>query len=131
MRKPFLAITLAALLLLSACGKVSGVSETIGPSAIYTEQEIENAMDVVKRQFAAGFEGCTLLELWYDEEVSLKEADEWAEQYGAKEAIVLLSNFDVDESGGDGSMNPNSTYTDWMWILVRNNGGWELKTWGY
>ena len=128
MRKAFLAITLALFIFLSGCGKVSGVKETIGPSAVYTEQEIENAMDVVKRQFAAGFEGCTLLELWYDEEVSLREADEWAEQYGAKEAIVLLSNFYVTKNP---TFSSNSTMKNWSWILVRNNGGWELKTSGY
>lgn len=128
MRKVFLAITLALMIFLSGCGKVSGVNETIGPSAIYTPQEIENAMDVVKRQFAAGFEGCILLELWYDEEVSLKQADEWAEQYGAKEAIVLLSNFYVTKNP---TFSSNTTMKNWSWILVRNNGGWELKTSGY
>lgn len=127
MRKAFLAIALAALLL-SGCGKVSGVNETIGPSAIYSESEIQSAMDVVKRQFSAGFEGCALLELWYDEEASLREADEWAEQYGAKEAIVLLSDFYVTKNP---TFSSNSTMRNWSWILVRNNGGWQLKDWGY
>lgn len=128
MRKAFLAITLAVLVLLSGCGKVSGVKETIGPSAIYSEREIQSAMDVVKRQFATGFEGCTLLELWYDEEVSLKQAEEWAAQYEAKEAIVLLSDFYVTKNP---TFSSNSTMKNWGWILVRNNGGWELKTSGY
>ena len=128
MRKSFLAILLAAVLLLSGCGKVSGVKETIGPSAIYTEQEIENAMGVVKRQFSAGFEGCVLLKLWYDEEVSLREADEWADQYGAKDAIVLQSDFYVTKNR---TFSSNTTMKNWSWILVRNNGGWELKTSGY
>ena len=43
------------------------------------------------------------------------------QQYGGDEAIVLTSTFDVDGSGGDGSLNPNSTYKDWIWLLVRNN----------
>ena len=128
MRKAFLAITLAVLVFLSGCGKVSGVKETIGPSAIYSEREIQSAMDVVKRQFAAGFEGCTLLELWYDEEVSLKQAEEWAAQYEAKEAIVLQSDFYVTKNP---TFSSNSTMKNWSWILVRNNGGWELKTSGY
>lgn len=128
MRKAFLAITLAVLVLLSGCGKVSGVKETIGPSAIYSEREIQSAMDVVKRQFAAGFGGCTLLELWYDEEVSLKQAEEWAAQYEAKEAIVLQSDFYVTKNP---TFSSNSTMKNWSWILVRNNGGWELKTSGY
>ncbi|MCC3868520.1 hypothetical protein K0039_09925 [Terrisporobacter mayombei] len=63
----------------------------------------------------------------------MSSSDEWAKQYNSDEAIILLSNFDVDSSGGDGSLDPNSTYTDWQWILVRDreNSKWTLKTWGY
>ena len=44
----------------------------------------------------------------------------------------MLSNFTVDGSGGDGSLNPNSTYKNWNWILVRGGSGdWTLKDWGY
>ena len=42
---------------------------------------------------------------------------------------VVTENFTVDESGGDGSLNPNSTYEDWNWILVRSGGSWTLKAW--
>ncbi|MDR3277336.1 MAG: hypothetical protein LBT12_01065 [Oscillospiraceae bacterium] len=45
----------------------------------------------------------------------------------------LLSDFEVDASGGDGSLNPNSTYTDWSWILTRDSSSaeWRVDTWGY
>lgn len=47
-------------------------------------------------------------------------------------SIVLYSSFDTDASGGDGSLEPNTTYDDFQWILVRDNGGtWEVKTYGY
>ena len=47
-------------------------------------------------------------------------------------SIVLYSPFDMDASGGDGSLEPNTTYDDFQWILVRDNGGtWEVKTYGY
>jgi hypothetical protein len=100
---------------------------------VYREQEIDDAKDIVKRKFKSEFKGCVLTDLWYDEDVSISSSDEWTKQYNADEAIVLLSNFDVDSSGGDGSLNPNETYTDWQWILVRNkeNSKWTLKTWGY
>ena len=56
----------------------------------------------------------------------------WAERYDADQAVVVTSDFDVDESGGDGSLNPNSTYSDWEWVLVRDEGGqWTVQTWGY
>ena len=57
---------------------------------------------------------------------------DWADRNNADEVIVLLSSFDVDSSGGDGSLNPNSTYNDWKWILVRTNGGqWQHVDHGY
>lgn len=46
--------------------------------------------------------------------------------------IVLVSSFIVDASGGDSSLNPNSTYNNWTWILVRNGTGiWQPATCGY
>lgn len=130
MRKTVLPLMLALLILLSGCGKVSGVNETIGPSVLYSDGEIKSAMNLVKTKFSSGFEGCILLDLWYDEEYSSKRADEWAEQYEADEAIVLLSNFFV-AGNKNPTLNPNSKYENWNWILVRSNGGWQLKDWGY
>ena len=113
-------------------GDISNVKRTIAASEVYSEQDINDAMNIVSKSFQRDFKGCTLTDLWYEEDISVSASDEWARQYDADEAIVLLSNFDVDSSGGDGSLNPNSTYTDWQWILVRNKGdGWKLKTWGY
>jgi len=85
-------------------------------------------MDIVEEKFKSDFAGCTLTDLWYDEDASA--SSEWAAQYHADGAIVLLSNFNVNSSGGDGSLNPNSTYTDWQWILVRNKdcNTWRLGT---
>lgn len=61
-----------------------------------------------------------------------EDHQEFTARYNADEVIVLLSTFDVDESGGDGSLNPNSTYTDWNWILVRKNDGkWKHVDHGY
>jgi hypothetical protein len=68
----------------------------------------------------------------YDESKSYAQSLEWAQTYGTEEAIVLYSDFDVDASGGDGSLNPNSTYRNWQWVMTRNGGGaWVLQTWGY
>ena len=118
--------------LLAGGGDTCSVQRIIGDSNIYTQREIEDMMDVVEQTFRREFKGCTLTKLEYDEEYSLKQRDEWAQQYQAEEAAVLRSSFDVDSSGGDGSLNPDSTYTRWMWVLTRNGGGpWQLQTWGY
>ena len=131
--KMLLSLLLCAALL-TACGggDISEVGRQMGESERYTKAEISRAMDQVEDHFRNEFDGCKLLDLRYDEEKTRAEAEEWAQQYGADEAIVLYSDFEVDSSGGDGSLNPDSTYRNWKWILTRSgNGAWELKTWGY
>lgn len=127
-------VILILLTILSGCakGNVSKVQYVIGESSRYAEAEIREAMDVAAGYFKQEFEGCTLLTMEYDEERTLSAASAWAETYGAEEDIVLLSSFEVDEKGGDGSLNPGDTYRNWQWVLVRSDdGAWELKTWGY
>lgn len=129
-----LAIGIGLLFLhLNNGGNISNVNRTIPQSERYGKQDIAAAMDVVEKKFKRDFGGCTLTDLWYDENASTSASREWAAQYHADEAMVLLSNFNVGSSGGDGSLNPNSVYTDWQWILVRTKGSdtWKLETWGY
>ena len=129
--KKFLAVFLAVVMILclSGCGIPFTAKKIIDDSEIYSKRDIEKAMNRVYREFAF-FEGCVLLELEYDEEYSKERLADWAENYNADEAIVLLSKFYV--AAENGSLEPGETYSKWNWILVRNNGGfWELKTWGY
>ena len=127
-------LSLLMCFVLCACG---GEQNADGPrlesagSEIYTQDEIADAAEVVIQLFDENFAGCTLTALRYpcDDAVAFQA---WAQQYDADQAIVLVSDFNVDETAGDGSLEPNSTYEDWQWILVRNQGGsWEAKTWGY
>ena len=100
-------------------------------SEIYTQDEIADAAEVVIELFEEHFSGCTLTALRYpcDDAVAFQA---WAQQYDADQAIILVSDFDVGEVGSDSALEPNSTYEDWQWILVRDQGGtWEAKTWGY
>ena len=113
-------------------GNTQNAQRVIGESKLYTQEEIGRIMDVVEREFRREFRGCTLRELKYDEELSMRQSADWAAQYDADEAVVLTSSFDVDGRGGDGSLNPNSSYTKWLWILTRTGSGdWILQTWGY
>ena len=113
-------------------GNTRNVQRVIGESELYTQAEIGEMMDVVEREFRREFRGCALTELKYDEELSMRQSEDWAAQYAADEAVVLTSSFDVDGRGGDGSLNPNSSYTKWLWILTRSEDeGWILQTWGY
>ena len=134
MRQTVFMLLLSCILLFSGCakGNISHAERILGESALYVQSEIEDAMDVAMAHFKAEFEGCTLLEMEYDENHSLRLSEDWAETYGAEEAIVLLSSFYVPEKGADGGLTPGQTYGNFQWVLVRSDGGaWELKTWGY
>lgn len=99
---------------------------------VYTEDDVNDAVDVVVRHFNKNFKGCDLKEMNYDEGYSSECSEDWAKQYDAEEAVVLTSSFTTDSKGGDGSFNPNETYDDWQWILTRSGSGeWTLQTWGY
>ena len=133
--KKIVCIMLCILLVfsLSACGgDVSEVNTHNVISEIYSQEDINDAIDTIKKEFKRNWEGCTLTEIYYAGDDSSKDHQDWADRNNADEVIVLLSSFDVDSSGGDGSLNPNSTYSDWNWILVRTNGGkWQHVDHGY
>ena len=133
--KKLIAIVLAIVCVIGlvACGgSTKNVKITDYSSEMYTDVEIENAIDVAINYFEKNFEGCTLTEITYLGDDKLDDWQEFAERNNADDVIVLVSSFDVDASGGDGSLNPNSTYTNWKWILVRTNGGkWEHVDHGY
>lgn len=127
------AMTLAlCVMILAGCGggDVSEVGRQIGKCDRYTPGQIDAAMDEVEKEFKANYDGCTLLRLSYDEEETLDEAYAWSENYGA-DAIVLKSDFYVDDSGRMVTMNPDSLYKNWSWILVKTAFGWEIRDCGY
>ena len=133
--KRMICLFILLALVLTGCGGGGDTSEVqiiTGESEIFAHREIEEAMEAAMDYFRKEFEGCTMTKITYDEEKSSAAAKEWARQYGADEGIVLYSSFDVDASGGDGSLNPNSTYSNWQRILTRDTDGeWVLRTWGY
>ena len=57
-------LVLAAVLVLTGNrGNVSNVNRVVGYSALYGENSINEAFDVIEKKFAKDFEGCTLTEL--------------------------------------------------------------------
>mgnify|MGYP003623899790 CR=1 FL=1 len=117
--------TLLICFSLTCCkGLTTDVSIDLGSSERYTKEEIQDAVDCVIKKFSS-FKGCNLKKVWYDEKASIGKTD--------TNTIVLLSDFEVDASGGDGSFNPNSTYEEWQWILTRDSkhDKWKVADWGY
>lgn len=118
---------------LTACGgDVSNVKTRNVDSEIYSQAEIDDAVEVIIKEFKSSWKGCTLTEIYYAGDDRIENYQDWAERNNADEVIVLGSSFDVDSSGGDGSLNPDGTYSDWSWILVRKSGGaWKHVDYGY
>ena len=144
-RKITLLITLVVCLSLSACwnhGTTNNAEIDYGSSVVFNEAEIKSAVDTVLRKFRE-FEGCDLIRIWYDEERSDRRIEQDISSGGGntiknsgaepENVIILFSDFYVDASGGDGSFEPNSTYTNYNWILIRDstNSRWRLVDWGY
>lgn len=136
-RRAGLGIALSGFLVLclSGCGKggnIDSVKTHAVPSKMYSEEDIDAAIGVVEEEFAKSWSGCTLTEIYYAGDEASRDHQDWAARNHADEVLVLLSSFDVDASGGNGSLNPNSTYDDWNWILVRTDGGpWQEVDHGY
>ena len=116
----------------------SDINVDIGESTKFSKEEINNAVDCLKISF--DFEACTLTKIYYNEEIS-NTAVENNLQFGngsenkvkAENVIVLLSDFDVDNSGDNPVLNPGETYTNYNWILIRDdkNSNWKVDDWGF
>lgn len=129
-----LCLTLIMCFNLVACsgGDFQNVKTHEVDSELYSKKEINSAIDTIKSEFKKDWKGCTLTEIYYAGDSVSKDHQDWADRYNADETIVLLSSFDVDSSGGNGSLNPNSTYDGWSWILVRKEGeSWVHVDHGY
>ena len=118
--------------------KPTDIKLDIGESTKFSKEEIDNAVDCLKRSF--DFEACTLTKIYYNEEISNTAVEDYL-QFGngsvnkvkAENVIVLLSDFDVDNSGDNPVLNPGETYTNYNWILIRDdkNSDWKVDDWGF
>ena len=133
--KKFIALVLAlvcAIGLVACGGNTKNVKILDYSSEIYTDDEIKSAIDVTLDYFKKNFEDCSLIEITYLGDDELDGWQDFAERNNADDVMVLVSSFKVGASGGNGSLNPNDTYRNWKWILVRTNGGkWEHVDHGY
>ena len=135
--KKYICSILCALFIFGLCscgvkslgGNVNAAKTHEVASDLYSQEEIASAIDIIKAEFKHDWNGCTLTEIYYagDEETKKEqnnyERNNQLKKHNADEVIVLRSSFDVDSSGEELFLNPNSTYSDWSWTLVRKNGG--------
>lgn len=139
--KRYLSLAVCVLLILgvifqSGCmvfGDVSNVSVSKVSSDIYSDKDINDAIDVVKNHFATYYQGCTLKEIRFEGD-DLEEYRSRKKETNADEVIVLVSDF-VTGSGKEieeGPLDANVEYSNFNWVLVRNKGKrWNVYTYGY
>lgn len=113
------------VLCLCACRSIPGdVSKlTIIPkeSQLYTQDEINAALEATKAHFKKNYNDCTLKEIYYVGDQELQGWQNWAVDYDADDILVFRSTFDVGPHP-DIAMNKNSTYERWKFILAREKG---------
>ena len=134
----FLIIGLSACSLIRYHGDVSEVEIKNVPSKIYSQEDIDKAIEVILEDFKT-WDGCKLTEIYYAGDETVKEefasyTGEGALErgYEADEMIILMSSFKTDGSDNVGSLNSDAVYDNWNWILVRSNGGqWRHVDHGY
>lgn len=123
-------ITLAAVFV---CSNIRPVIIDLGISDLYSEQEMNDAVDLIKEEFNS-WHGCKLYSISYaGDDYSRKELGYCntlaPDGITYAEAIVFRMSFRSPIFGG-GGWNPNFRY-DWSWYLARTeNGDWEVLTWG-
>ncbi len=104
-------------------------------SALYSPEELTDAMLAVKCKFAA-FAGCELHSIRYGgDEAATEENLAWLNSHKEKasytKVMKLLTNFHTD-ADILGAWEPDQEYTDYQWWLGFNaKGEWEIVDWGY
>lgn len=109
-------------------GKVDNVEVSYVASSLFSQEDINEAIDKIEMDFMKDWNGCELTKIYYaGDEISKAESE-----IKGVETIVLLSEFKTYKQPGDSSLNENQTYTGWSWILIRTKDGcWEHVDHGY
>lgn len=119
---------------LSSCshGVVSHVEISEYSSEVYSDSDIQSAINEVISNFEEKWPRCTLLTASYIGDDKLESYQDWADRNDADEVIVILSDFYVSIFSDSPTMNTGSEYQGWGWILVRNEGeAWRIVDQGY
>lgn len=126
-----------------AAGDISKVRIDYGVSEIYTQEDMDSAIEIIKEKFSR-WDGCELHSIRYTDddycniEKNIKWMNDLAEGQGYEpnftQCIAFFSSFHSPKSDEDNktTFNTDSEYEDWSWYLARTDGGeWKLMTFGY
>ena len=109
--------------------KTTDVSYDYGKSKLYTKEQIEESMNLVKCEFAT-WEGCELFALRYaGDEINTKEKLQTLnEKEPGKytDMMVLTMDFKTGKKAPD-TLEAEKEYTDYQWTLgCDKEGSWEI-----
>lgn len=120
--------------------KTSNVNINYGNSSIYTKKDMDDAIEIIKKEFSS-WEKCELHSISYSSDDvctnekniawmnDLEEANDNDQTF--TQCIMFDSSFHSPKKDA-GSWNPDEEYTGWSWWMARSEGGeWKLMTWGY
>lgn len=99
-------------------------------SDIHTQEEYQEAVWAALDEFE-GFEGCTMSSIEYAGDEAAKAEAEYR-KCDPKDVIVLTSTFKTGDQEEVGPLEPNTTYSDYKWIIIRDESGkWIHEDHGY
>ena len=133
-------ISLLFVCQLTGCSLLINPKIDYGNSNVYSKEEMDDAIKIIKKEFFNSFMGSELKNIRYvsDDKCGVDEL-EWlnvlAEDNDSKEhfteCMLFLSDFHSSKNGR-GDLEADYEYTDWQWWLARSeNGKWKLVTNGW
>ena len=122
-------------------GNTENVAVDYGYSELYSKEDMDEAIAVIKEEFRKDFLGCELHTITYvsDDECSesnLRWMNELGDAQEVKEhftqCIYFESSFHTAKHEPSGSgLEDDCERTHWGWYLARSDDGeWKLMTWG-
>ena len=123
MKKAVLIILMVFSVLLSGCAEKTNANRAIENLTVYSEDEVNEAMDTTEKYFRKNFRGCELKSVKYDE-VDTYTTDYYSSMYDISESEIMCLR--IDFLWKDGSEDFREC------ILIRNQyDKWEVKACGY
>lgn len=107
-------------------------------SALGQKESVSSDIEMCIREKLAAFEEeCELTDLWYDKVKSDRIIDSYMKYgngsvNGVKRENVVVIMSDLKTGENTWSLEPNTIYTDWNWILIRDdeNSEWVVDDYG-
>lgn len=122
---------------LTGCSLIINSKIDYGNSKVYSKEDMDAAIKIIKKEFFNSFMGSKLKNIRYVSDTkcgvdelewlnSLEEDNDTKEHF--TECMLFLSDFHSSKNG-NGVFESDHDYFDWQWWFARSeNGKWKLVT---